>query len=60
MKKKKFPEQVFVCYHEEGTENEFLAVTKDVDETVYIGERKAVAIYTLKELKIVEGKAIIK
>lgn len=58
--KKKFPKQVFVCYYEEGTIDEFFAVSEKLsDINVEIGERKTVAIYTFKELKTIEGKAII-
>lgn len=59
-KEKGFPKSVYVYRGEEGGENEFLAVTTEIEEATELGEKnKKVAIYDLREVVVVSNRTTI-
>lgn len=57
---KKLPKKVFVAWQEEGTENEYLVVSTNVEMLVEQGEQKSIGIYELKETKTAVNKTEFK
>lgn len=53
---KRYPKQVAVFWQNEGEEDEFLEVWKDIDDLAVVGESRKVALYELKEVVTVTAE----
>lgn len=52
----KLPKKVFIVREDEGTDDEFLSATTDLDSVAVMGDKRTVGIYELVEIKIAVNK----
>jgi len=54
-----FPNEIYVTVEEAGTDDEWLLVHTDTDDTAIIGEKRRVGRYMLHDVLNVESKIVV-